>query len=69
MCSRRGAWHISSWLTPIIGQAHDEPDEKRGLRPPDKPFHRIGGGKRPPPGELHVVGGAMIENSVLAALD
>jgi len=28
MCSRKGVWHIFSWLTRLIGHAHDEPDEK-----------------------------------------
>jgi len=28
---------------------------KEASPPPNKPFHRIGGERRPPPGELHIV--------------
>ncbi len=31
------------------------PEEKRGITASDKPFHRIGGRRRPPPGGFHVV--------------
>jgi len=54
MCSRKEVWHISSWLTRLIGHAHEEPDEKKRITaseavPPDRRE------KTPPPGELHVM--------------